>query len=569
MPLRDFQVAARDAIYAAWAEPNVFNVMPVIATGGGKTVLFCDIIANYQRPSVVIAHRQELVAQASLSLNRERVPHAILAPKPVQKQIIELHHETHGYSSYAYRSEVKVAGVDTLVNHDKADRWLSQVGLVVQDEGHHVLKQNKWGSAMALFPSARGLFPTAHALRADGQGLGRDADGLVDRLVRGPSCRELITRGFLTDYNVLCPQSDIDFSSVPVSGTGDLSLPKLRAVTHASNRIVGDVVRHYLKHAPGKLGVTFAVDIESALEIANAFNAAGVPAKVITSKTPITERGHLMRLFRARALLQLVSVDCLGEGVDVPAIEVISMARKTVSFQLFAQQFGRSLRPMLTDAQQAAWNSFTDAERRAQIACSQKPVALIIDHVGNYIYFASKGNLVDMPQEYDLTGAPCRGPSDAIPMRSCTECAKPYESYLTECPYCAHVPIPAGRGTPEQVEGDLQWLDTEALRVMYAEQARIDGPAPTVSDTPTGLAIVRNHEKRQEAQNALRHSMQLWGGWRVAEGESLREAQKRFYFVFGIDYMSAQLLGIADAWELNGRVRAELSKHNVTEVTLQ
>lgn len=567
--LRDFQVALRDQIYAAWAEPNVFNVMATCATGGGKTVLFCDIIANYQQPSVVIAHRQELVAQASLSLNRERVPHGILAPKAVQKQIIQLHHDTHGYSTYAYRSDTRVAGVDTLVNHDKTDRWLSQVGLIVQDEGHHTLRNNKWGSAMALFPASRGLLVTAHALRADGCGLGRDADGLVDRLVIGPSCKELIDRGYLTPYDVLCPQSDIDFSSVPIGASGDLSLPKLRAVTHGSNRIVGDVVRHYLKHAPGKLGVTFAVDIESALEIANAFNAAGVPAKVITSKTPINERGHLMRMFRARALLQLVSVDCLGEGVDVPAIEVISMARKTVSFQLFAQQFGRTLRPMLSDAQASAWNTFTDAERRAQIAASQKPVALIIDHVGNFIYFASLGMLVDMPQQYDLAGVAKRGHSDAIPMRGCTECAKPYESYLPACPYCGNEPIPAGRSTPEQVEGDLQWLDVAALRAMYAEQARIDGPAPTVSDTSTGLAIVRNHEKRQEAQAALRHSMQLWGGWREACGESLREAQKRFYFVFGIDYMSAQILGTADAWELNGKIRAELQRHNIIEATLQ
>lgn len=565
---RDFQLDLRNRIYEAWAEPNVFNVMPTCATGGGKTVLFCGIIGEYQRPSVVIAHRQELVAQASLALNRESVPHALIAPKEVREQIIRLHHEWHGYSAYAFRSETRVGGVDTLLNHDKTDRWLSQVGLVVQDEGHHVLRENKWGAAMALFPNARGLFPTAHALRADRAGLGRDADGLVDRLVRGPSCRELIDRGFLTDYRVLCPTSDIDFSGLQIGAAGDFSLPKLRAVTHASNRIVGDVVRHYLKYAGGKLGVTFAVDIEAALQIANAYNAAGVPAKVITSKTPINERGALMRQFRARTLLQLVSVDCLGEGVDVPAIEVISMARKTASFQLFAQQFGRSLRVMVPDPQAVAWNSYTDAERRACIAASQKPLALIIDHVGNYIYFAEQGRLVDQPQEYSLERleSRSRGASAGIFLRPCVECALPYERFLVACPHCGAVPEPANRSTPEQVEGDLGWLDIGALNALQAEKDRIDAEPPPVFPGNVGFAIQKNHLKRQEAQAVLRKSLQLWGGWRESSGLTTREAQKKFYLEFGIDVLTAQTLGTSDAWNLNGKIQEQLANNGVYEV---
>ena len=136
--LRDFQVALRDQIYAAWQEPNVINVMATMATGGGKTVLFCDIVANYQRPTVLIAHRQELVAQASLALNREHVPHGILAPKAVQKQIIQLHHDTHGYSSYAYRSDTKVAG-DLVARHSVGDTGMQILGTV----GENLLAMNQ------------------------------------------------------------------------------------------------------------------------------------------------------------------------------------------------------------------------------------------------------------------------------------------------------------------------------------------------------------------------------------------------------------------------------------------
>lgn len=561
--LRDFQLDIKGRTYEAWNEPNVYNVMAVSPTGSGKTVILGAITTEMAVPTAAIAHRQELVSQMSLALNRERVPHGIIAPKAVQRQIIALHHETHGYSCYDYRSDVRVAGVDTLANHDKKDRWLDAVRLAIIDEGHHVLRQNKWGRAMALFPNARGFFPTAHAIRADGCGLGRHADGLVDRLVVGPTCRELIRRGFLTDYRLLCPDSDIDFSSVPIGSTGDYSLPQLRAVTHQSNRIVGDVVRHYLKYAPGKLGVTFAVDIEAAKELAAAYEQAGVPAQVITAKTPIAVRGQLLRQFRARILLQLVSVDCLGEGVDVPAIEVISMARKTASFQLYAQQFGRSLRVMAPGYDHRL-HEFTDAERLAIIAASPKPKAIVIDHVGNWSYHG----LPDVPKAYTLDARE-RGKrsSDAIPLRACTGCMQPYERYLVQCPYCGFRPAPANRSTPEQVEGDLIELDPSVLDAIRNEIARVDGAPNFQKGSPAAGSIIHHHVQRQQRQATLRPAMALWMGWRKHIGEDISVAQKRFWYTFGVDVATAQTLGAADAATLEGRIRSMLSAANIIEAT--
>lgn len=561
--LRDFQGELKNGIYTAWAEPNVFNVSAVLPTGGGKTVVMGSVIEDMGTPTAAIAHRQELVSQMALALNRERIPHGVIAPKAVVHQIVTLEHESHGYSDYRYNSPVRVAGVDTLLNHDPTDRWLSQVGLVVQDEGHHVLRENKWGKAMALFPNARGLFPTAHAVRADGAGLGRMADGLVDRLVVGPSCRELIERGFLTDYRLLCPSTDIDFSHVEIGSTGDYSQPQLRAATHASNRIVGDVVRHYLAYAPGKLGVTFAVDIEEAKKLAAAYRAAGVPAEVITGKTPITVRGQLMRRFRARQILQLVSVDCLGEGVDVPAIEVISMVRKTASFQLYAQQFGRSLRPMIDEAIFAHWGEYTNEERLAYIAASMKPKAIIIDHVGNCMYHG----LPDVPQVYSLDHRESGRRKSVISMlRRCDECLQPYERFLLSCPYCRAPYIIADRGSPEAVEGDLIELDAEVLRQLRGAIAKVDRPCymPVDAGPEARKNILRAHHARADAQKTLRAALELWGGWwENVKQIHRREAQKRFYLTFGVDVMTAQTLASAEAAALEARIRENLARANV------
>lgn len=574
--LRDFQSDVESGIFQAWNEPNVFNVMPVLPTGGGKTVLVGSVIQKMNIAACAIAHRQELVSQMSLALNRENIPHGIIAPKKTQQQIIRLHHETHGYSRYKYNADVRVAGVDTLPNHDKKDRWLAQVGLVIQDEGHHVLQANKWGRAMGWFPNARGLFPTAHAFRADGNGLGRHASGLVDRLVLGPSCRELIGRGYLTDYDIYCPESDLDFSEVEISpATGEYVQPQLRAATHKSKQLVGDIVKEYLKRAPGKLGVTFAVDIEEAKKIAVAYNANGVPAEIITAKTPVNVRGQLMGQFRRRILLQLVSVDCLGEGVDVPAIEVISMGRRTASFQLYSQQLGRSLRTMLDGVNfngapvWEVWGSLSDAQRLHFISVSMKPKATVIDHVGNTVYMAQYHGRPCSRQNYLLDDRPARQRLRSGPeaLRTCVKCVKPYERYHTACPRCGHVPAVAGRSLPEQVDGDIVLLDPAVIVAMQDAIDKIDGPAPAVFDGAVGGAILKNHFARQRHQAGLRHAMTVWGGWRLQLGEDMRTAQKRFYLTFAIDVMSALALGAPEAIALMDKIQDQLQLNNVVDAS--
>lgn len=566
--LRDFQVKLKDEIFAAWREPGVVNVLATAPTGSGKTVCVSAIVSEANAPACVIAHRMELVSQASLALNRDKVPHAIIAPKDIIRQIIGLHHSTHGQSQYNYRAPVRVASVDTLGSREARERWFSQVGLVVTDEAHHALVSNKWGAAHAMFPNARGLGVTAHAIRADGAGLGRHASGIVDRLVVGPSARELIRRGFITGSRILCPPSDVDFSDVPIGATGDYSMPKLRAATHKSNRLVGDVVKHYLRHAGGRTGLTFAVDIESAKEIAAAYSAAGVPAEVITAKTPIPVRGHLMKQFRERRILQLVSVDVLGEGTDVPAIEVVSLARRTASWQLYAQQTGRAFRVNVADDIAAQWGEFSDAQRLAHIAASGKPYGLILDHVGNVPFHG----LPDDVKEYTLDNRESRSrrsKPETPPPRICTECTQPYERFLPACPYCGNVPMPAGRSTPEQVEGDLVELDPEALRALRAEVARIDGPVrmPASVTPPVRGAILRNHHERAAAQKTLREAMALYGGWREHLREPLRTAHKRFFYDFGVDYLSAQALNATDASDLEARIRAKLEQNSIVEAT--
>lgn len=565
--LRPYQRQAKDAIYEAW-DQGFNNVLAVLPTGAGKTVTFSDILHDHAGASCAIAHRQELVAQISLALARDRVRHRIIGPKNVVKLCVNLHMAELGASYYDPRARCAVAGVDTLIKRGpELAAWLQSVTLWVQDEAHHVLRGNKWGSAADMFPNAKGLGVTATPTRADGKGLGRHADGLFDTMIEGPDMRDLIDAGYLTDYRIFAPPSDLDLSTVTVGASGDYSQPKLKTAVRSSH-IMGDIVAHYLRIAPGKLGVTFVSDVETATDVAARFNAAGVPAEVVSAKTPDADRIAIIRRFKRRELLQLVNVDLFGEGFDLPAIEVVSMGRPTQSFGLFVQQFGRVLRLMLDPALYPYWNDYSAAERRAFIAASTKPRGIIIDHVGN----VERHGLPDARREWSLDRREKRSSgrsAGVIPTWTCEECSGVWENIYKRCqaPECgAERPAPAARNAPEFVDGDLFELDPETLARLRGDIDRVDMHPEAYREelaakrTPHigQMAHVKRHAERQEAQTALRESIAWWAGYQRAMGRPDYESYRRFYFAFGVDVMTAQALNTREAIDLAARINEHL-----------
>ena len=542
MQLRWYQQETKDETYGHWSR-GVLNVLMVKPTGSGKTVTMASILHEHKGASCAIAHRQELVSQISIALAREGIKHRVIGPKNVVKLVVNLHMAELGKSFYDVNASCAVAGVDTLVRREKElAGWLKSVTLWVIDEAHHVLTTNKWGKAVQMFPNARGLGFTATAVRADGKGLGRDYDGVFDVMVEGPNMRDLIDQGYLTEYRIFAPPSDLDLSAVDVSKTtGDYNRDKLVKAVKKSH-VVGDVVDHYLRIAPGKLGITFATDVATATEIAERFTAAGVPAKVVSAKTPDAERISVLRRFKRREILQLVNVDLFGEGFDLPAIEVVSMARPTQSYGLYVQIFGRGLRLM-----------------------EEKTHAIIIDHVGNVV----RHGLPDAPRTWSLGRREKRSSQaadDVIPVKACPQCTAVYERIYSECPYCGFKPLPMARSGPEQVDGDLLEMDAETL-------AKMRGAILDVAKTPEQYRIelarknvpvigqmtnVKRHVAKQVAHEELRESIAWWGGYQRSQGRPDSESYRRFYFKFKIDVLSAQALGTNEAVALTERINIEL-----------
>lgn len=522
---RDYQVALKEQTYHAWqcGQKNVLNVLP---TGGGKSHIMSDIVlegAVINQTQCVIAHRNELVSQMSAHIGRRSVPHRIIAADSTVNQIRRQHRALFNGQQFVHpTARTSVIGVDTLIaRKDDLKNWAYQHDRWMVDEAHHLLRDNKWGKAVALMPNALGSGFTATPCRADGKGLGREYDGVFDTMNVGPTMRELILRGYLCDYELVCPTSDLKVSDEETSASGDWSNKTLRSAAKKSH-IVGDVVENYIQYALGRRTLVFATDVETAGEIAKKFTQHRIAAASLSAETPVAVREKYIEEFKSGKLLVLINVDLFDEGFDVPACDVVIMARPTASLGKYRQMVGRALR-------------FQPGK-----------VALIVDMVSNVV----RHKLPDLNSVWTLARREKRARGmidpDEIPLTVCHKCAKPYEKFKPACPYCgAEKPLPEPRlRSVEMVEGDLILLDRAALEKM--RQMTVVESAGSMADRvlhAAGAIAAMAANKRQmekiQAHEHLKETLAQWAGIERARGYDDREIQRKFFYLSGMDVLTA------------------------------
>lgn len=567
--LRDYQFDVNGNVSAAWAR-GLRVVIMRMDTGAGKTRCIAALIEAHRGASCIIAHRDTIVSQLSMALAECGVRHHIIASDKTRRQIAARQVKLFGKSFLDPNSPCVVASVATLARRDGLDAWAAKVTLWVVDEGHHVVLDNMWHTAIKKFthPQCVGLLPTATPERPDGRGLGKPeygGHGLADAIIEGPPMRWLIDEGYLCDYRVVCADSHVTELLGAVGASGDWSTAQLKAA-EGQTPIVGDAVKTYVDLNAGRIngipasptprrGVVFASNVDTATEMQNAFRAAGYRAQLVTGETIEDVRWRAFDDLEAGRLDVILAVDVISEGTDFPALEVATLARASASIIVVRQQIGRVLRPLMTPQYKAAR---TREERLAAIAASPKPLAYIVDHVGNF----TRHGPPDRPRDWSLAGTRgSRGKSDAIAYRACLNpmCLQPFERFRTHCPYCGgEPPAPAERSSPAVVAGDMVLMDPailDALRGKAAEAVMsLDDYRAKLA--ATGLPqthIWRNakaHAVKIEAQNALRQVMTQWGGYAHAAGLSDREIQRLFFERFGVDVATPLAYGPTEAAKL-------------------
>lgn len=391
--LRPYQEEGLRRVEQAFAE-GARRVLLVLPTGGGKTTMFSTLVARTRDPVLITVHRRELAHQACNRLREFGVQFGLIMageePMP--------------------HARVQVASVQTLVK-----RTAPPAKLVIVDEAH-LSTADTWRKTLDHYPHALVLGVTATPWRLSGKPL----SGTYDRVVVCSTPEELRQQGFLCDYTGYSYQAP-DLSGVGKVGD-DYNLGQAGAAMRAPG-IVKGIVEQWVKHASDLSTLVFATTVEHSKELTAEFKAAGVRAEHLDGNTPVEQRRAILARVEAGTTRVLCNVGVAVEGLDIPRIKCVVLARPTMSLAKALQMQGRGRRP---------WNGVR---------------LRIHDHA----FVIAMHGLPDQARDYSIHA---KREDEALPsIRTCKACLAMYVGG-NGCPACEHV-------NPRETVAGLEHLEID------------------------------------------------------------------------------------------------------------
>lgn len=351
---RPYQVYAIDKARAL-IRRGVRRILLVSPTGSGKTVCFIMIIISALargRRILYLAHRNELIEQPSTMLQEEGIDHGVIKgthwrdrpDAPVQvASIATLIAKKRCQSCFPTIKGRKYTAADTpdpacptCKGTGKVSRTLPEAHIILLDECHRGINDS---TQMILehYPDAVVIGCTATPWRLDGRGLG----AAFDELIAVAQMSELVRDGWLVPLESYAPHVP-DLRELR-RRNGDYDVEELAKLMDTKS-LVGDIVEHWKKLGENRQTIGFAVNVKHSKHLVRRFLEAGISAEHLDGEIPDAERKAILGRLADGTTRVVWSVDVLVEGVDVPAIGCVILARPTESLTRYLQSVGRGMR---------------------------------------------------------------------------------------------------------------------------------------------------------------------------------------------------------------------------------
>jgi hypothetical protein len=318
----------------------------------GKTVVFISLLTQVladTRRGVILAHREELIEQPIERL-RAIAGEWLMAGALARPRVGRLLGEQKDYDR-----QLTVATVQTLSyrRKDDAGQWTyphlerllaaGPIDYLITDEAHHAISPSYLQVVAQLRranPEMRHLGVTATPQRGDGKAM---ANGFTATAFT-VTIADLVRQGYLVKPQWLAISTQIDLTGVKTTA-GDFQQNQLaeRFDTDACRAVV---VAAHKEYAADRPAIAFTVSVQGAYDLAEAFRQAGFTAAAADGTTDKATRRQLLADFRAGRFQILCNCGLWTEGLDVPEIAAIHLARPTRSDGLYIQMVGRGLRPV-------------------------------------------------------------------------------------------------------------------------------------------------------------------------------------------------------------------------------
>ncbi|MEM6517509.1 MAG: DEAD/DEAH box helicase family protein [Bacteroidota bacterium] len=325
--LYDYQIADLHRIFEVMEKaPEDFNLLYQLPTGGGKTVIFSEIVRRYiqqkKKKVVILTHRIELCKQTSKVLKGFEVKNKIINSK-----VKELP-DQDAYKCF-------VAMVETLNNRLNDGQFkLDNIGLVIIDEAHY----NSFRKLFKFFKDCFILGVTATPLSSNIKLPMKDN---YRELIVGDNISTLIKNGFLASAEIT--NFDVSLDTLKVGMNGDYTVKSSEAL-YTNSAMQSKLLFAYEEMCLGKKTLIFNNGINTSREVYYTFKRAGYNVRHLDNTCSKQERKDILKWFKNTPDGVLTSVSILTTGFDEPSVEAIILNRATRSLTLYFQMIGRGSR---------------------------------------------------------------------------------------------------------------------------------------------------------------------------------------------------------------------------------
>ncbi|QLE02736.1 DEAD/DEAH box helicase family protein [Galbibacter sp. BG1] len=325
--LYDYQKGAIDEIFdRIQNQPPNYHLLYQLPTGGGKTVIFSEIvrryIQQYNKKVVVLTHRIELSKQTSKMLRGFNVKN-----KVINSKVKELPDQEE-YMCF-------VAMVETLKNRLNDNKLkIDDVGLVIIDEAHY----NSFRKLLSYFKNSFILGVTATPLSSNIKLPMKDN---YNELIIGEAIKTLINKGFLAKAETY--SYDVGLGALKVGINGDYTVKSSEAL-YSNLEMQEKLLYAYEEKSKGKKTLIFNNGINTSWYVYEMFREAGYPVRHLDNTHSNKERKEILKWFKNTPDAILSSVSILTTGFDEPSVETIILNRATRSLTLYFQMIGRGSR---------------------------------------------------------------------------------------------------------------------------------------------------------------------------------------------------------------------------------
>jgi DNA repair protein RadD len=321
MQLRPYQQNALDRIREAFRNKK-HKVMVCSPTGSGKGVMLSSIINSAAAKGskvLFLVHRTEILFQVSDYMDHYAIRHGIIKAGEV----------------YDPRHNVDLASVQTMVRRIK-HKDFGHYDMVVVDEAHHSTAATYVEIIEKYAPKLLIGF-TATPCRKSGMGLG----AMYNELIIVETMANLVEQGYLVPVRYFAP-FEPDLKGVKITA-GDYNEKQL-SMTMMQGAITANIVEKWKQLGEDRQTVCFTTTVAHSVAVCEKFRSEGIPAEHVDGATDPEERKEILRRYARGEFKILCNCAVFTEGVDIPSISCVIMARPTKSIVMYLQCVGRGMR---------------------------------------------------------------------------------------------------------------------------------------------------------------------------------------------------------------------------------